>query len=283
MNRIVYWHAPLWAVVCIISISLVYVCWLTYRNARRPSIVDIFPLINPVLGEIPMFFFTHTAGLQGLNKAALDRLAELQASSAFVDALLEAHVEARVIQEQLSPHKGDVLLVIPLASASGTTEGVLAIITAGVSSRQETPSPDPASPSVPDVPPSENWRALGPTLYLHNEQPRVRVARKIIHGPYTVQWQWEESALNAQENLLVRKLANTAGAMQTARDLFECAWPEDVVEPYGLSPSQKDRLRRLVYRLRQYIEPDPQTPEYIHTTHGLGYTFYHREAIPNDA
>ena len=282
MNRIIYWHAPLWEVLCITIVSLLYVGWLTFRNARRPSIIESFPLVDPVLGKMPMFFFTHTEGLQRLNSAATARLAELQASPVFMDSLLEAHIEGRVIQERITPHKDDTLVIIPLATVGDNIEGVFAVVTSGAPSAKSAPSAKLEPTKVPNAATSENWFALGQTLQLHNDHPRVRVAQKVIHIPYTTQRQWQEFKLNVQEDPLLRKLVQAAGKMQTAEILFKCAWPEDVIESYGLSPSQKDRLRRLVYQLRQHVEPDPRNPEYIHTAHGFGYIFYRNEEIPSE-
>ncbi|WP_448601264.1 winged helix-turn-helix domain-containing protein [Thermoflexus hugenholtzii] len=42
---------------------------------------------------------------------------------------------------------------------------------------------------------------------------------------------------------------------------------------WGCRGDEKDLLKRLVYRLRRKLEPDPKVPRFIRTVPGVGYTF----------
>ncbi len=281
MQQIIYWQAPVWAIVSITAISLVYIGWLTVRSARQARISNVLPKVNPLLGEIALFFFTHSEGLQCLNETATARLEVLQTTPVFMDSLLEAHIEGRIIQERLTDLANEVLLVIPL-TISNNVEGVLATVTSSADSAKTEAPAEIAATGIPDITVSDNWIVLGQTLRLHTEQPRGQVART-NPADYGAQPQWQDFKLNMQEQLIIRKLVETVGTVQTGETLFKCAWPEDSIEPYGLSPSQRERLRRLIYQLRQHIEPDPQAPKYLLTAHGVGYTFYREETVICDA
>ena len=85
---------------------------------------------------------------------------------------------------------------------------------------------------------------------------------------------WSESQLTYLEERLFRHLRLNVNVTQTSELLFQALWPDDEVDRVGLRPDQKDRLRRLVFQLRQRIEPDPRNPRYLQTAHGVGYTFF---------
>jgi len=42
---------------------------------------------------------------------------------------------------------------------------------------------------------------------------------------------------------------------------------------WGCRGNEKNLLKRLVYRLRQKLEPDPRAPRFIRTVPGVGYAF----------
>ena len=54
------------------------------------------------------------------------------------------------------------------------------------------------------------------------------------------------------------------------------------VDDLGLRPDQRDRLRRLVFNVRQKIELDPRSPRLLRTMHGMGYALYvdQKDATP---
>lgn len=61
-------------------------------------------------------------------------------------------------------------------------------------------------------------------------------------------------------------LAQHRGHVVSAAEVLRAAWPP------GLPPYRsKDRLKGVVKRLRQKIEPDPAHPLYLRTAHGDGY------------
>jgi DNA-binding response OmpR family regulator len=76
------------------------------------------------------------------------------------------------------------------------------------------------------------------------------------------------------EEQLLRYLLDHPVGVQPAAALFRVIWPDDDIGGYGLRPEQQDRLRRLVYQLRQHTEPDPRNPRFVVTAHGVGYALY---------
>ena len=73
---------------------------------------------------------------------------------------------------------------------------------------------------------------------------------------------------------LLRYLLDHANEVHDAEALFSAVWIEDEVDTLGLRPDQRDRLRRLVFQLRQHVEPNPSVPRYVCTAHGVGYVLY---------
>ncbi|NOK58544.1 MAG: hypothetical protein GFH27_549279n350 [Chloroflexi bacterium AL-W] len=76
------------------------------------------------------------------------------------------------------------------------------------------------------------------------------------------------------EDTLLHYLIKHPFDVQSSPTLFGVVWTDDEVSAYGLRPEQQDRLRRVIYQLRQHIEPNPRNPRFIVTAHGVGYTFY---------
>jgi len=85
---------------------------------------------------------------------------------------------------------------------------------------------------------------------------------------------WQENQISPTEEALLRHLLTHSNEVQAAEALFSAVWPDDEVGTFGLRPDQKDRLRRLVFQLRQHVEPDPRAPRYVRTAHGAGYVLY---------
>jgi peptide/nickel transport system substrate-binding protein len=81
---------------------------------------------------------------------------------------------------------------------------------------------------------------------------------------------WREHQLSHTEDTLLRYLFGHQAEVKTAEVLFRVVWPDDQVDRYGLRADQKDRLRRLVYQLRNHVEPVPRNPRYVCTAHGAG-------------
>ncbi|MBN2003405.1 MAG: winged helix-turn-helix domain-containing protein [Anaerolineae bacterium] len=271
MGQIVYWHAPLWEVLLIAFLLVLLVTWLSLRAARHPTWSDVLSAISPALERAPLFFFAQAEGLQCLNVAAENHSAVVRSSDIFMDTLLESFVEGRIVQSVAGDSDRGVLTTMPLIGVDGDVFGVLAVL--GAEPPKSVVEP-PVSPS--QVLSVSDWISLGATLWLHVRQPCVRV---LCSGDdLGAQPIWQEHILSPQEDALLRFMIATPGEVCRSDVLFSCAWPEDVVEFPGLLPSQQDRLRRLIYQVRQHVEPDPRNPRYLCTAHGVGYVFY-RETL----
>lgn len=270
MTRHLYWHAPLWEVLLVVVISLAFVGWLVIRALRRPDLQAVLSGIHPGLGDQPLFFFNRIKGIMPLNDAAKQILGTLAASQqpmldALSETLYEASEEARVIRQQHWPQSDCTLIAVPVSIRTGEVVGVLALVTV------EQPLP-PAEHPIDERLESEAkaWLTVSPALRLHNARPVVHVKRCAPTAAAT----WQEHHLSHSEDVLLRHLLWNQGKVQTPETLFRLIWPDDKVEGYGLRPDQQDRLRRLIYQLRQHVEPDPRNPRQVCTAHGVGYVFY---------
>ena len=56
-------------------------------------------------------------------------------------------------------------------------------------------------------------------------------------------------------SLVFVALSGVVGMTLGDTALFAAVWPDDEVDDLGLRPDQKDRLRQLIYQLRQRVEP----------------------------
>ena len=72
--------------------------------------------------------------------------------------------------------------------------------------------------------------------------------------------------LTATEQQLLFLLARNRGRLLTPRQILSNVWGFEYVEETAY-------VRLYIWRLRQKIEPTPETPRYIRTEHGLGYRF----------
>ena len=75
--------------------------------------------------------------------------------------------------------------------------------------------------------------------------------------------------LTPKEFSLLAALARQAGRVVKQADLVTAAWGEEYTDAI-------DSLKLYIHYLRQKLEDNPQQPEYILTTRGLGYRFVKR-------
>ncbi len=72
--------------------------------------------------------------------------------------------------------------------------------------------------------------------------------------------------LTPTEYKLLVALVRKTGEIVTLEELVKEAWGEKYKDEIGY-------VRRYVWHLRKKIEPDPETPRYIHNERGFGYRF----------
>jgi len=72
--------------------------------------------------------------------------------------------------------------------------------------------------------------------------------------------------LTATERRLLFLLAANAGRILPSSLILEKIWGPAYV-------GDREFVKLYIWRLRRKIEPDPSKPTYIHTDHGIGYTF----------
>jgi len=274
MTQHVYWHAPLREVLLLGLTGLALLAWLVWRAVRRPHPSRALSAIDPVLNDQPLFFFDRVHGLIALSDSAKRVMNALRTSQdphlldVLADTLLEAQEESRVIQQTGWPDLDHRLVAAPVAGQTGSATGVLALVV-----------PEPPPPTVEHrvdemAAPTADWIEIGATLRLHYQRPVVRVERidPTITGQTVMAWQ--ENLISSTEEALLRHLLEHPNEVQAAEALFSAVWPDDEVDTFGLRPDQKDRLRRLVFQLRQHVEPGPRHPRYVCTAHGVGYVLY---------
>ncbi|HPD40324.1 MAG TPA: helix-turn-helix domain-containing protein [Anaerolineae bacterium] len=277
MNRYMYWHAPLWEVLAVVFISLIFLGWLVGRALRRPTLSAALSAINPALSEPSFFFFDPVKGLMCLNDAAEQTLNTLPTSQrqflleALMETLLEAYAEARVTQHDGWPESNATLVAVPISSPLAEVTGVLALVTIEL-----PPLPAERPVDAPLAIEPEAWLTVGSALRVHGARPVAQVRRGAPHAEAT----WQEYELSLAEETLLRYLLEHQAEVQPAATLFRAVWPDDELDEYGLRPEQKDRLRQLVYQLRQHVEADPHHPRYVCTAHGIGYVLYLEQGPP---
>ncbi|MCP4168853.1 MAG: winged helix-turn-helix domain-containing protein [Chloroflexi bacterium] len=273
MTEHVYWHAPVWEIVVIAGASIFLIAWLLVVALRRPNSAAALSAVHPVLNEQPILFFDRVNGITTMNDASKHMLDQIQAlpGSLLIDALLEVfletHEEARIVQQRDWPEADQTLVAIPIYRHSEDVAGVLAsVVPIEMLSTPDRPFEKPHEPV-------RDWIVLGPTLRLQRGGPtaHVRHIDPATEQPAAI---WQETKLTPSEDALLRFLIEQPGEVHTAESLFALVWPDDEVNAIGLRPDQKDRLRRLVFQLRQRIEPDPRSPRYLRTAHGIGYACY---------
>lgn len=276
MTQYVFWHAPLWQIVSIITISLVILLWLIMRVWRDPTMSEALIAVEPALDERPFFFFSRAQGIVCLNETARQLLHDERGAKKrknldmLTDAMIEAVEEGRLVRQSDWSEPDCILLVTPVVGKeTDTVTGALAQVIREI----------PLTLSVPTIseePTSLNgdWLRIGSTLRLQRNRPLVQVQRRSKATVEGTETRWQENSLGYLEERLLRYLLDYRAQVQTPEKLFQAVWPDDEVSEFGLRPEQKDRLRRLVYQVRQRVEPDPRNPQYICTAHGVGYVLY---------
>jgi DNA-binding response OmpR family regulator len=78
--------------------------------------------------------------------------------------------------------------------------------------------------------------------------------------------------LAPKEFEVLRMLAKYVGRVLSADAILNSVWGPEWV-------GEKDLLKQYIYRLRQKIETDPDTPRYLHTVRGEGYYFDARDLL----
>ncbi len=278
MTQYVYWHAPLWQIALIVTVSLMILLWLIMRAWRDPTLSEALIAVEPALDRQPFFFFSRAQGIVYLNETARQLLHDDRDTEkrkyldALTDAMIEAVEEGRLVRQSDWPEPDCILLVMPVVGTEAdTVTGALAQVFREI----------PLTVSAPVTATGEettlqngNWLRVGPTLRLHCERPLVQIQRKSQPTVEGTKTRWQENSLGYLEERLLRHLLDHQAQVQTPEILFQVVWPDDAVSKLGLRPEQKDRLRRLVYQVRQRVEPDSRNPQYICTAHGVGYVLY---------
>jgi hypothetical protein len=270
MYSTIYWQAPLWQVVVVGLASIVVLAWLVRRALSRPDPAAALAAVDPALERQPLFFFDAVRGVTCLNAGARQLLAGLAQSPGEMDrvlvaTLLRAYETGQSAREPDWPVAGQSLVALPVAGDAGSVAGVVALVAI------DDLSPPYARPDVASTPASDTagpWLTLGPDLRLARSRPLVEVHTV---GPDPA---WEPRTLPYTEEAVLRQLVEQQGTVQPAEVLFSRAWPDESVGRHGLRADQRDRLRRLVFQLRQHVEPEPAQPRYVCTAHGVGYVLY---------
>lgn len=274
MTQFVYWHAPLWQVLVVAATGLLLLAWLLVLALRRPGLSTALAAVDPALASQPAIYFDRAGGFVALNAGAEALLHEWRQSnagalSALADALWEAEVEARASQlDTILPDK--TVVIVPVFRRSDEVSGVVAMVMPRAAPPTITLAP--AAPATLTSEP-EPWIVLGPALRIHRTRAVVQVKR-------SEPWQadedaaWQESALTDTEQRLLRGLLQHPDEAQPVEAIFQWVWPGEDVDDLGLRPDQRDRLRRLVFNVRQKIELDPRSPRLLRTVHGLGYALH---------
>jgi len=275
MTQYVYWHAPLWQIAFIITVSFVVLLWLIMRALHDPTISEALAAIEPTLNERPIFYFSRAQGIICLNEPARRLLHEdgnyekRDHLDALTDAVVESVEEGRLVRQSDWPELDCTLIATPIVEKE--TEKVTGAL-AQVIRERPLPIRIPAG-NEQVASQNESWLRMGRALRLHPSRPLVQVYRK---GQTTkgVETTWQEQSLSHMEGMLLRYFLEHQTQVQASEKLFNVVWPDDEVSDYGLRAEQKDRLRHLIYQTRQQIEPDPRNPQYICTVHGEGYVLY---------
>jgi hypothetical protein len=264
MSSTVYWQAPLWQVALLLLVAGLLLGWLAWRALRRPDAAAALAEVDPALETGALFHFDGVHGVTGLTAGARELLAAgggEERDRLLVATLLRAFETGRSAQQPDWPEAGSSLVALPLGGAGGRVAGVLGLVAAEqLAPPHEAPAPE-AEAAV------ASWLPLGQALRLSRTRPIVQVRSGA--SP-----EWETRTLSHTEEAVLRHLAARPGEVQAAEQLFGVAWPDESVSRHGLRPDQRDRLRRLVFQLRQHVEPEPGQPRYVGTAHGVGYVLY---------
>lgn len=274
MTQFVYWHAPLWQVLVVAASGLLLLAWLLVLAVRRPKLSAALAAVDPALASQPAIYFDRAGGFVALNAGAEALLHEWRQSnasalSALADALWEAEVEARASQlDTILPDK--TVVIVPVFRRPDEVSGVVAMVMPRAAPLTITLAPAAPATLTSEA---EPWIVLGPALRIHRTHAVVQVKRREPSQP-DEDAAWQESTLTDTEQRLLRALLQQPNEAQPAKALFQWVWPGGDVDDLGLRPDQGDRLRRLVFNVRQKIEPDARSPRHLCTVHGLGYALH---------
>ena len=194
---------------------------------------------------------------------------DTDALRALADALWEAEVDASASQlDTILPDK--TVVIVPVFRRPEDVSGVVAMVMPRAAPLAIT-SVSAASSKLTSE--AESWIVLGPALRIHRTRAVVQVKR-------SEPWQADEDAARQESTLtdieqrLLRGLLQHPDEAQPVEAIFQWVWPGEDVDDLGLRPDQRDRLRRLVFNVRQKIELDPRSPRLLRTVHGLGYALH---------
>jgi Transcriptional regulatory protein, C terminal len=92
----------------------------------------------------------------------------------------------------------------------------------------------------------------------------------LLSAGRTLEAPFDTSQLTAKEHALLNHFLAHPGQVCEKDDLIRTVWPEDKAFTKGV---RDDSLAQLIRRLREKIEPDPASPQYVVTVPGRGYRF----------
>jgi two-component system alkaline phosphatase synthesis response regulator PhoP len=87
---------------------------------------------------------------------------------------------------------------------------------------------------------------------------------RIDFKSFTADVKGREVVLSPKEAMILRCLAENAGEVVSRAEILDRVWG------YDAFPTTRT-IDNFIVRLRRTLEPDPQSPRYIHTVRGTGY------------
>lgn len=280
LSQVVYWDAPLWQVIAAAGIAVIAVGWLARRALARPRIADVMASLDPSLDRAVVFFYDPARGIRPLSAGARRLLAAMRADStdrslaSLTESMTRAADQATMLRRQDWPGPSSTLLAIPLSTDGRAASGALAVVDEGLVQAGT------AADASAEAWATAEWERLGNDLYAHRARPLVRVRRPAPGDEGAPAW--SEATLSPTEEALLRHLLAHEREVQGVDALFAVAWPTEAIDRLGLRPDQRERLRRLVFQLRQRLEIEPAEPRHLCTAHGIGYVLY-CDAAPDES
>lgn len=281
LSQVVYWDAPLWQVIAAGMVAAVAVGWLAWRALARPRVGDVLAGVDPALDRVALFFYDGARGLRPLSVGATRMLAALRveggerALAALTESVMRALEQPTVLRRTDWPSPSSSLLAVPLSMDGRVASGALAVVV-----DEGLVQPGAGADAAAETWLTADWERLGADLHVHRARPLVRVRRPSSGAEAAPVW--TEAPLSPTEEALLRHLLAHEGELQTTDALFAVAWPTEAVDGRGARPDQRERVRRLVFQLRQRLEMEPAQPRHICTAHGIGYVFY-RDSVSHES
>ncbi len=87
-----------------------------------------------------------------------------------------------------------------------------------------------------------------------------------FHTYQATSWEGDEHALTHKEAMILKVLAEHAGAIVTREEILDRVWG------YEVFPSTRT-IDNFIARLRKRFERNPEAPAHFHTVRGVGYRF----------